>query len=116
MISPTTLQRPIRAALPGLTLAATAAASAAYPLPGTGSVLRIVNEGPSPVFIGVGGKNVAAALPTAIANEPVSDRCACVLPGADVTFSRDPTSETHISTICRAAGSATLSVYTGEGK
>ena len=112
MIPLTTLTRPIRCSSVGTTVAATATVLTAVEIPGDGSVLRVVNEGPNIVFIAVGGPTVAATLPGAY---PGVVTCTAVLAGSDVVFSRDTTTETYISTICRAASTATLTVMTGEG-
>lgn len=98
---------------PGISVSATAAALSAVALPlGSGNSIRIVNEGPNHVFIALGASSVAATLPTTGAG---TNTCTCVLAGSDVTLRREPSTDGYISTICRAAGTATLSVYIGEG-
>jgi hypothetical protein len=112
MIPTTATTRPINCSSPGITVAATATVLTAVELPGNGSVIRIVNEGPNIVFVALGGPTVAATLPGSGDGTITST---AVLAGSDVVFSRDTTTETYISTICRASGTATLTVMTGEG-
>ncbi len=99
---------------PGISVAATAVALSAVALPlSDGNSIRIVNEGPNIVFVALGASDVAATLPTT----GVGTRtCTAVLSGTDITLRRDPLVDKYISTICRAAGTGTLSVYVGEGQ
>lgn len=104
----------ISATATGKSVAATAAALTAVVLPaGDGKTVRVVNEGPNICFIALGASTVAATLPTTGAG---TKTCCAVVPGTDVVFERNPAVDTHISTICRASGTATLSVYVGEGE
>lgn len=104
---------PFSAASPGITVAATASALTAVALPtGSGNKVRIVNEGPNICFVALGGASVAATLPTTGAGVTT---CDAVLAGEDIILSRSTLAHTFISTICRASGTATLSVYVGEG-
>lgn len=105
---------------PGISVAATAAALTAVALPignlleqaGAGIIqLRLVNEGPSVVFIATGASGVLATLPTTTA----TTTCNAVLPGSDMVLTL-PGSHRFISTICRAAGTAVLTVYAGMGQ
>lgn len=99
---------------PGITVAATAAALTAVELPqGTGNAIRIVNEGPNVVFVALGASDVAATLPTTGVG---ARTCTAILASSSVVLRRDPQKDTHISTICRATGTGTLSVYLGEGQ
>jgi hypothetical protein len=105
----------------GITVAATATALTAVLLPLEGlreSVdagfiqLRIVNEGPSVVFVATGAAStIAATLPTTTA----AKTCDAVLAGSDIVLTLPP-SHRYISTICRAAGTGTLTVYAGKGQ
>ncbi len=79
-------------------------------IPGSGSSVRIVNEGPNVCYVGVGGSAVAAAVPTTTPSQYATP----VLAGEDVTFSRLP-SETYISAICTSNQTASLNVSSGEG-
>lgn len=98
---------------PGITVAATAAALSAVALPlSDGNSIRIVNEGPNIVFVALGASDVAATLPTTGAG---ARTCTPVLSGSDVVLRRDPMVDKFISTICRAAGTATLTVHIDVG-
>ena len=107
-------------ASPGISIAVTATASTAVLLPLTGIEgvkqgavqLRVVNEGPSAAFIATGAlSTTTATLPTTTATKT----CDAVLAGADVTLTLAPDA-LYISAICRAAGTATLTVYAGKGQ
>ena len=107
---------PFTATAPGITLAVTSTASTGVALPGVsgqGNVVRIVNEGGSIVFF-----DLATTLAGAIATLPTTGAgttdCVAVLPSSDVLFTRN-LGDLYISAICRAAGTATLSIYVGEG-
>ena len=101
-----------------LPVAVTATASSSTALPALGSVVRIVNEGPSIAFVSIGSAAQTAVLPNATPTATSTP----VLAGSDVTFSvpnpgaggAAPTA-LNISAICRAGGTATLDVYVGEG-
>lgn len=96
----------------GISVSVTSTASAAAALPGLGSTIRIVNEGPNTAFIAVGNSSVAATVPTGSS----ATTCTAVLAGEDVVFSRVPDSQTYISAITRASPQiATLSVYVSDG-
>ena len=95
----------------GISLAATATAGSGVEIPGSGTTLRVVNEGPSIAFIAVGGPGVSAVLPTTGVGSPA---CTPVPAGADITFSREA-GQAYISAICRAGGTATLIVQSGTG-
>lgn len=78
--------------------------------------IRVVNEGPNICFFATGGSSaLAATLPTTTS----ANTCDAVLPGTDVTLTlkpvRDVQAGIYFSAICRAAGTATLSVYIGRG-
>ena len=104
---------PFPASSIGITVAATSTALTAVALPVvTGcNQLRVVNEGPSPCFFATGASTVAAPLPTTGAGV---NTCNAILPGEDAVFSIG-SADLYISTICRTAGTATLSVYVGNG-
>ena len=95
------------------TVAATASALTAVALPtGAGNQVRIVNEGPNICFVALGAAGVLATLPTTGGGVTT---CTPVLAGEDVILTRSPTVDINISTICRASGTATLTVSVGEG-
>lgn len=110
---------PFNATSLGITVAATASALTAVALPvgaditTAGNSIRIVNEGPNICFIALGSSSVLATLPTTGAGVTT---CVPILAGEDVILTRNPTSDRYISTICRAAGTATLTVQVGEGQ
>lgn len=109
--------QPFSASALGITVAATASALTAVALPqgsdtNAGNSIRIVNEGPNICFIALGASTVLATLPTTGAG---TRTCVPVLAGEDVILSRTPNTDVYISTICRAAGTATLTVQIGEG-
>ena len=97
----------------GISVPATATALVAVAMPTSqGSGVRVVNEGPSVVFIAIGASTVLATLPTTGTGAVT---CTPVLVGEDVIFARNPYTDTFISTICRSAGTAVLTVQCGEG-
>ena len=98
---------------PGISVSATAVALTAVALPHSdGNSIRIVNEGPNIVFVALGASDVLATLPATGAG---TRTCTPVLSGADVVLRRDPQIDKFISTICRAAGTATLTVHIDVG-
>lgn len=106
-----------RTAATSVSVTSTASTSAA--LPGVGDVVRIVNEGPNICFVSIGTGSQTATLPSGTA----AATCTAVLAGSDVIFSvpnpgtpatGSPT-PLNISAICRASGTATLTVQVGTG-
>ena len=101
-----------------LPISVTSSASTSTALPAVGNVVRIVNEGPNVAFVSIGTGTQTATLPNA---SPTATSTP-VLGGSDVTLSiptvyastGTPTA-LNISAICRASGTATLSVQVGEG-
>lgn len=96
-----------------IAVSGSAVASAAVQLPFIANGVRIVNEGPNVVFVAISNRsNTTATLPAGTATQT----CTPVLSGSDVTLSMEAnTAANYISVICRAAGTAVLSVSTGEG-
>lgn len=92
-------------------ISVTAVASVPVQLPFSGSSVRIVNEGPNVAFVAIAAAATNATLPGAA---PGAQTCTPVLAGSDVTMGMAP-GLNWISAICRAAGTATLSISTGEG-
>lgn len=106
---------PFTATVNGITVAVTSTASAGVALPtGTGSVVRIVNEGPNIAFVDF-ASTAAGAVATLPTTGTGASSCLAVLAGEDVLFTRSTSDDLFISAICRAGASATLSVYVGEG-
>lgn len=103
--------RPISAQCLTLPISVTATASTSAALPAKGNTLRVVNEGPNIAFISVGSGSQTATLPNATATVTSTP----VLPLSDVSFTIPADAIYNISAICRAAGTATLSVEVGEG-
>lgn len=98
------------------TIAVSANATASTPvlLPFACGALRIVNEGPNVAFVAVAAASTAATLPGAA---PGAQTCTPILPSSDVTLaiaSVPGGTPLYVSAICRAAGTAVLSVSTGE--
>lgn len=104
-------QLPFIITSPAISLSATASALAAVALPTTGNAIRIVNEGPNIVFVSIGSSSVLATVPSASATQTSTP----ILVGVDTIFSRQIDRDLFISTICRSAGTATLTVQCGEG-
>lgn len=99
---------------PGISVAATASALTAVALPlSDGNSIRIVNEGPSIAFVAIGASTVLATLPTTGVGTVT---CVPILSGEDIILRRDASKGKFISTICRAAGTATLTVHVGTGQ
>lgn len=90
----------------------TAVASAPVQLPFSANGVRIVNEGPNVAFVAITSASTNATLPGAV---PGAQTCTPVLAGSDVTMTMANGAANYISAICRAAGTAALSVSTGEG-
>jgi len=85
-------------------LPATAVVLASLTLPGVDGrprMVRIVNEGPNLYFIAFGDSTVAATLPAATPGNNVSNPVPVGVTCLDI-----PIDATHVSTICRAAGTA----------
>lgn len=94
-----------------LPVSVTATASASAALPNAGNTIRIVNEGPNVAFISVGSGSQVATLP----NSTPTATSTPVLSGSDVSFSIPNDAVLNISAICRASGTAVLTVSVGEG-
>jgi hypothetical protein len=95
-----------------IAVSATAAASTPVLLPFSANGVRIVNEGPNVAFIAITAGSTNATLPGAA---PGAQTCTPVLAGSDVTLAMASGQANYISAICRAAGTAVMSVSTGEG-
>ena len=90
----------------------TATASTPVLLPFAANGVRIVNEGPNTVFVAIATTSTNATLPVAA---PGSMTATPVLAGSDVTLGMTASAPNYISAICRAAGTAVLTVAPGEG-
>lgn len=96
---------------PGFAVSATATASTAVQLPQMCSSVRIVNEGPNIAFVAIGPtSSTTATLPAAGATNTCTP-----IPVGDVTLSISNQGQQWISAICRAAGTAVMTVQMGEG-
>lgn len=94
-----------------ITISASATATAAVQLPQGGQQLRIINEGPNVAFLAFGKSgNVLATLPVA----GQTNTCDAVLSGEDELLTRDM-DDNFISAVCRASGTAVLTIYVGVG-
>jgi hypothetical protein len=93
-------------------LAVTATASASITLPGTGSVIRILNEGPNVAYIAIGANTQTATVPSATPNAT-----SCPVPVGDTTFTIPDGNgvKMQLSAICGGTGTATLDIQVGEG-
>ena len=94
-----------------ISISVAAVASASVALPGKGSCVRIVNEGPDTAFISIGSGTQTATTP----NSTPAGTATPVLPSSDIILSIPSDQVYNISAICRSAGSATLDVQVGEG-
>lgn len=95
-----------------IAISATATASTPVALPFSANGVRIVNEGPNVAFIAIAPTSTVATLPGA----SQAQTCTPVLAGSDITLSMaQGTDSNFISAICRASGTAVLSVSIGEG-
>jgi hypothetical protein len=97
-----------------ISYAVTIAAGASVKLPGTGSTVRIVNEGPNHAYVSIGPGTQTATLPSPSAQTT----CTPVLAGTDSTFTIPntiPGSALSFSAIC-ITGTATLDIQVGEGQ
>lgn len=104
---------PFQTKAPGITISASSSVTAAVPLPlgASGQQVRIVNEGPNVAFLAFGRGNVVATLPVA----GTTTTCDAVLSGEDLILTLAP-DDKYVSAICRAAGTAVLTVYVGNGQ
>lgn len=93
-----------------LPISVTSTASTSAALPGKGNTIRIVNEGPNVAFVSIGSGAQTATLPNA---SPTATSTP-IMPG-DVSLGIPADQVYNISAICRASGTATLSVQVGEG-
>lgn len=103
---------PFTALAKNLSIAVTATASTSGALPAQGNSVRIVNEGPNIAFVSIGSGTQTATLPAT--SSPVAT-CTPVLSGSDISLTIPGDAVYNISAICRAAGTATLTVSVGEG-
>lgn len=94
-----------------LPISVTATASASTALPAAGNSVRVVNEGPNIAFVSIGSGAQTATLPNATPTATSTP----VLASSSVVLSIPNDAVYNISAICRAAGTATLSVQVGEG-
>lgn len=92
-------------------IAVTTTASASTPLPGTGTTLRVVNEGPNIAFVALSTTAAVATLPNAV---PTNTSIPVIV--GDTTFTIPNDQIYNISAICRATQSAQLTVQVGEGQ
>lgn len=103
--------QPFTAQAKTLPISVTSTASTSTALPALGNSVRIVNEGPNVAFVSIGSGTQTATLPNATPTATSTP----VLAGTDVSFSIPNDAVYNISAICRASGTATLSVQVGEG-
>lgn len=105
----------INASARTISVSVTSTASSPTQLPERGNTLRVANEGPSTVYIAVGGAGVAATVPgTSFATATTTSTP--VLAGEDTAFTVNWTGgETHLSAICASGQTARLFVQAGEG-
>lgn len=94
-----------------LPISVTATASASTALPAAGNSVRVVNEGPNIAFVSIGRGAQTATLPHATPTATSTP----VLASSSMVFSIPNDAVYNISAICRAAGTAVLSVQVGEG-
>jgi P pilus assembly chaperone PapD len=94
-------------------LAVTTTASASITLPGTGSVVRIVNEGPNHAYVAIGINTQTATVPTTTPTFTSTP----ILAGTDSTFTIPDGNgvKMQLSAIC-GTGTATLDIQVGEGQ
>jgi hypothetical protein len=99
---------------PTLAIAVTATSSTSAALPGSGRIVRLVNEGPNNCYVSIGSGSQTATVPPT--SDPVAT-CSVVLAGEDLIFSipQNGTTPLNIAAICRATATATLLVQVAEG-
>lgn len=95
-----------------LSIAVTSTASTSIAMPGQGGTVRIVNEGPNIAFVSIGTGVRTAVLPSAVTPAGSSTP---VLASSDISLSIPSDAVLNVSAICRAAGTATLTIQVGEG-
>lgn|SRR3990167_3296860 len=102
-----------------ISISVTATASTSVNLPGIGTSVRLVNEGPNRCYVSIGSGSQTATVPDGTAVATATP----VLAGADVILgvqnppspaSGNPT-PLQISAVCRTGETATLIVQCGEG-
>jgi len=102
---------PFSAQAATISIAVTTAASTSVALPGVGSVVRLVNEGPNTAYVSIGSGAQIATIPLPAA----ASTCCPTIAGSDSTFTiPSSTAPLNISAIC-ATGTAVLRVSVGEG-
>lgn len=94
-----------------LPISVTSTASTSAALPCAGNAVRVVNEGPNIAFVSIGSGSQVATLPNATPTATSTP----VLAGSDIILTIPNDATYNISAICRAAGTAALSVQVGEG-
>lgn len=102
---------PFSAITKTLGISVTATSSTSIALPGTGNVVRLVNEGPNICFVSIGSGSQTATLPHA--SVPVAT--ATPVPVGDISLSIPNDTAYNIAAVCRASQTAALSVQVGEG-
>ena len=103
---------PFSAQASAISASVTASASASTPLPAKGNTLRVVNEGPNVAFLSIGAGAQTATVPSGSA----AQTCMAVLASSDSTFTIPNDAVYNFSAICRAAQTAVLTIYVGEGQ
>lgn len=99
-------------------ISVTDSASSSTALPGCGTSIRLVNEGPNVCFVSIGSTSQTATLPNATptaTSTPVAvGDCVLTIPDTGVNSVTAGT-PLNISAICRSGLTATLCVQVGEG-
>lgn len=102
---------PFSAVCKTLGVSVNATSSTSIAIPGTGNVIRLVNEGPNICFVSIGAGSQTATLPHA--SVPVAT--STPVPVGDISLSIPNVADLHIAAICRSSQTAVLSVQVGEG-
>lgn len=105
------MQDAFSATAPTLDISVTATSSTSKALPGQGSKVRIVNEGPYVCWVSIGSGSQTATLPAT--SSPVAT-CTPVAVG-DCILTIPSDAVYNIAAICRSTQTARLSVQVGEG-
>lgn len=105
------MMTPFNAQAKTLDISVTSTASTSTALPGAGSTVRIVNEGPNYCWVSIGSGTQTATLPDGSTPTATSTP----VPIGDISLSIPDGSTLNISAICRASQTARLSVQVGEG-
>lgn len=102
--------QPFNAQAPGISASLTSSASASTALPGQGSVVQFINEGPGACAVSIGAGTQTATLP----NGTPSRTSKIIQSGENVVYGIPSDQVYNFSAISRTT--SVLNIYVGEGQ